>query len=47
MGLGVFLARSVVERLSGQLSIESDSDTGTSVFIALPFTISNETAAAQ
>lgn len=36
MGLGVFLARSVVERLGGQIRIDSQSRVGTSVTVTLP-----------
>jgi two-component system sensor histidine kinase RegB len=36
MGLGVFLARSVVERLGGQIRIESQSRVGTTVTVTLP-----------
>lgn len=36
MGLGVFLARSVIERLGGRLVIESQSRVGTTVTVYLP-----------
>ena len=36
MGLGVFLARAVVERLGGAVTITSAPGTGTSVVFALP-----------
>lgn len=36
MGLGLFLARSVVERLGGSLRLESKSGQGTSVIVVLP-----------
>jgi two-component system sensor histidine kinase RegB len=36
MGLGVFLARSVVERLGGRLTIESQTRRGTIVTVQLP-----------
>lgn len=36
MGLGVFLARSVIERLGGQIRIESKSRVGTTVTVTLP-----------
>jgi two-component system sensor histidine kinase RegB len=35
-GLGVFLARAVVERLGGKLTIDSISGRGTTVTILLP-----------
>ncbi len=44
MGLGLFLARSVVERLGGTLQIESVPGTGTRVRISLPATIDRETS---
>jgi two-component system, sensor histidine kinase RegB len=36
MGLGVFIARSLIERLGGRLTIESSKGAGTSVFAWLP-----------
>lgn len=36
MGLGVFLARNVVERLGGQIRIESQARVGTTVTVTLP-----------
>ena len=36
MGLGLFLARSVIERLGGELNIESQSGTGSTVRVSLP-----------
>lgn len=36
MGLGVFLARSVIERLGGQLTIQSQGGVGTTVIVMLP-----------
>jgi two-component system sensor histidine kinase RegB len=36
MGLGLFLTRTVVERLGGQLSLESSAGQGTRARIALP-----------
>lgn len=36
MGLGVFLARSVIERMGGELTIESVGGEGTSVTVRLP-----------
>ena len=36
MGLGVFLARAVADRLGGEVTITSAPGTGTSVVFALP-----------
>jgi two-component system sensor histidine kinase RegB len=36
MGLGLFLARSVVERLGGTLELESSPGRGTTVSVTLP-----------
>jgi two-component system sensor histidine kinase RegB len=36
MGLGLFLARSVTERLGGELLLESESGRGTTVRLRLP-----------
>ncbi len=36
MGLGLFLARSVVERLGGTLAIESELGKGTTTTLRLP-----------
>jgi signal transduction histidine kinase len=36
MGLGVFLARAVIERLGGALSFESAEGRGTCVTVRLP-----------
>ena len=41
MGLGVFLARSVIERLGGELTIESEGGEGTIVTVRLPRSQSN------
>ena len=38
MGLGLFLARSVIERIGGQLAIASHPGTGTTVSVTLPCT---------
>ena len=37
MGLGLFLARSVVERLDGSLEIQSETGRGTTTTLRLPF----------
>jgi two-component system sensor histidine kinase RegB len=42
MGLGLFLARRVIERLDGSLTIESTVDVGTTVTIRLPVSRSSE-----
>lgn len=39
MGLGLFLARSVVERIGGQLTLNSTLDQGTTVRVSLPVTL--------
>jgi len=42
MGLGLFLARSVVERLGGILQIESTAGAGTHVRVVVPMTVHRE-----
>ena len=42
MGLGVFVARSLIDRLGGQLDVQSTVGEGTSVFIWLPTHLSEE-----
>ena len=36
MGLGVFVARSLIDRLGGQLDVQSTVGEGTSIFVWLP-----------
>jgi two-component system sensor histidine kinase RegB len=36
MGLGIFLARAVIERLGGQFSIRSSPGAGTTATLSLP-----------
>ena len=36
MGLGLFLARTLVDSLGGRLAIESASDRGTTIRVVLP-----------
>jgi len=36
MGLGLFLARTLVDSLGGRLGIESASDQGTTIRVVLP-----------
>ena len=42
MGLGVFLARTLAERLGGRLSFQSYQDTGTTAVLELPVTLKPE-----
>jgi len=42
MGLGVFLARSIVERLGGDLRLRSEIGRGTTATIAIPIVIPRE-----
>ena len=39
MGLGVFIAKSLIERLKGKLEVHSTSGSGTEVYVWLPTTI--------
>lgn len=42
MGLGIFLARTLAERLGGQLTYESSEDTGTKAVLEIPITLRSE-----
>jgi two-component system sensor histidine kinase RegB len=47
MGLGVFLARAVADRLGGEVTITSAPGTGTSVVFALPFEATSPASASR
>jgi two-component system sensor histidine kinase RegB len=42
MGMGLFLARSVIERIDGQLEIQSAAGEGTTVRVTLPIAAPEE-----